>query len=209
MELTTEQWLIIGSYIMAGITLLFNFGEKIWNKYSNKKIEESKVKLDEGELKVKEITFQNLLNENARLSSERALKSEKDLSDAENRFDERGARLTKRIDDLESKLNLAIQENITLKSEMAEMHMKQAMSDKLIEEQRLENESLNIRMKEMVAKQTSSDKLIEEQRMAQTVSQRLIEEQRREIIALQDFSERLIAQVVGHDDTPVQYKPDK
>lgn len=195
MELTNEQWLLIGSYLLTGIIALINFVGKIWKSRTAGKI-------DEG-------TYVGLLNENIRLANERALKSEKEYIDAEARFDEREKRLIKRIDDFEQKLNLAIQENKTLKSEMAEMHMKQAMSDKLIEEQRLENESLNIRMKEMNAKQVSSDKLIEEQRMAQTVSQRLIEEQRREIIALQDFSERLIAQVVGHDDTPVQYKPDK
>lgn len=195
MEMTTEQWLLLGSYLLTGVIALLNFGSKIWKSRTAVKIDES--------------TYVNLLNENIRLANERALKSEKDAADAEIRFDEREKRLIKRIDDFEQKLNLAIQENKTLKSEMAEMHMKQAMSDKLIEEQRLENESLNIRMKEMNAKQVSSDKLIEEQRMAQTVSQRLIEEQRREIIALQDFSERLIAQVVGHDDTPVQYKPDK
>lgn len=195
MELTVEQWLLLGSYLLTGGIALVNFLGKIWKTRTAGKIDES--------------TYVNLLNENIRLANERALKSEKDSIEAETRFDDREKRLIKRIDDLESKLNLTVQENKTLKSEMAEMRMKIAMSDKLIEEQKVENETLNLKMNEMVIKQSSSDKLIEEQRLAQTVSQRLIEEQRREIIALQDFSERLIAQVIGHDDEPVKYKPDK
>lgn len=167
MELTTDQWFLLGSYLLTGIIAFLNFGGKIWKSRTALKIDES--------------TYVNLLNENIRLANERALKSEKEAVETEKRFDEREKRLTKRIDDLEGRLNLALQENVTLKSEMAEMHMKQAMSDRQIAEQG----------------------------MAQMVSQKLIEEQRREIIALQDFSERLIGQVVESGGTPVPYKPIK
>jgi major membrane immunogen (membrane-anchored lipoprotein) len=170
--MTTEQWLILGSYLITAIIGLLNF----WSKISKPKSEQ---KLDEGQGKINEATYNKILNEAVALANERALKSEKEAVVTEERFDEREKRLTKRIDDLESKLNLALQENITLKSEMAEMHMKQAMSDRQIAEQG----------------------------MAQLVSQRLIEEQRREIIALQDFSERLIGQVVEYGGNPVEYKP--
>ena len=202
MVLTTEQWLLVGSYVLTGIVALLNFGGKIWKSATSTKIDES--------------TNTNLLNENIRLANERAFKSEKDAVGTEARFEEREKRLTKRIDDLEDKLNLTVQENKTLKSEMAEMHIKQAMSNKQIDEQRaqiegqrIENVSLKEKMSDMSIRQLSSDKLIEEQRMAQMVSRKLIEEQRREIIALQDFSERLITQVVGHGDSPVEYKPEK
>lgn len=165
MALTTEQWLLIGSYVLTGVIALLNFGSKIWRSRTGAKI-------DEG-------TYVGLLNENIRLATERALKSEKEGIESEGRFEEREARLVKRIDDFEAKLNLALQENQTLKSLMAEMQMKQSISDKQLAEQTL----------------------------AQMVSQRLIEEQRREIIALQDFSERLIQEIVGSGGIPPEYKP--
>jgi hypothetical protein len=163
--MTTEQWLLMGSYLLTGIVALLNFGSKVWKSKTG-------VKIDEG-------TYVGLLNENIRLATERALKSEKETLEAEKRFEERELKLVKRIDDFEAKLNLALQENQTLKSLMAEMQIKQVMSDKKIAEQNL----------------------------AQQVSQRLIEEQRREIIALQDFSERLIQEIVGSGGTPPEYKP--
>lgn len=170
--MTTEQLLIFGSYLITVIVALLNFWSKIFKP-------KSESDLDKGKARIDEVTYAKLLNESVNLANERALKSEREALESETRFEERERKLIKRIDDFEAKLNLALQENQTLKSLMAEMQIKQAMSDKQIAEQG----------------------------MAQLVSQRLIEEQRREIIALQDFSERLIGQVVEYGGSPVEYKP--
>lgn len=167
MSLTPEQWLILGSYLVTLVLGYLNFRSSFLKSKASSK-------LDEG-------TNIKTLNEAVVLANNRALQSEKEREEKEVKFDDREQRLNDRIDVLESKLNLVTQENITLKSEMAEMHMKQAMSQKLIEGHTL----------------------------AQKISQQLIEEQRNEIIALQDFSERLIAEIIRSGGTPLEYKPGK
>lgn len=170
--LTNDQWLILGSYIIGIIVALINFGEKIWKSKTSKKVEDSSAELNQSNQMV-------ALNKSIEMAYARASKAETDYVEAERRFEERELAFTDKIEAMDIRLTLFFQENQTLRSEIAELRIKQSMSDKIIEEQG----------------------------RAQQVSQRLIEEQRREIIALQYFSERLIAQVISHNDTPVEYKP--
>jgi hypothetical protein len=172
MEMSNDQWLILGSYIIGIIVALLNFWEKIWKSKTSKKVEDSNVGLNQSNQMI-------ALNKSIEMAYARASKAEADYVEAEKRFEEKELVFTEKLEAMEIRLNLFFQKNQKLESEIAELRIKQV----------------------------TSDKIIEEQGRAQLVSQRLIEEQRREIIALQYFSERLIAQVISHNDTPVEYKP--
>lgn len=138
--------------------ILFTFVLGVLNFKNASARNKSQGMLDEG-------NYINTLNESVRLANARALKAEQETVDIETRAEAREKRLTDRIDALDKSFELVSSENKALKKEMAEMHM------------------------------------------AQMVSQKLIEEQRREIVALQNFSERLVVQVINFGGIPELYKP--
>lgn len=140
----------------AGILVTFVLG--VLNFKNGSVRNQSQGMLDKG-------NYINTLNESVRLANARALKAEQETIDIETRAEAREKRLTDRLDALDKNLEIVNTENKALKKEMAEMHM------------------------------------------AQMVSQKLIEEQRREIVALQNFSERLVVQVINFGGIPELYKP--
>lgn len=99
-----------------------------------------------------EANYINTLNESVRLANTRALNAEQERVDAETKAEEREKRLTDRIDDLDAKLDKVVAENKSLKKEMADMHMAQVVSQRLIEEQR----------REIIALQGFSERLVKQ-----------------------------------------------
>ena len=128
-------WLGLLGTLILGLLNFFNASKR--NK--------SQGMLDEG-------NYINTLNESVRLANARALSAEKERVEVETKAEEREERLTDRIDDLDAKLDKVVAENKSLKKEMADMHMAQVVSQRLIEEQR----------REIIALQGFSERLVKQ-----------------------------------------------
>ena len=115
------------------------------NFFNASKRNKSQGMLDEG-------NYINTLNESVRLANARALSAEKERVEVETKAEEREQRLIQRIDDLDAKLEIVVAENKLLKKEMADMHMAQVVSQRLIEEQR----------REIIALQGFSERLVKQ-----------------------------------------------
>jgi len=128
-------WLGLLGTLILGLLNFFNASKR--NK--------SQGMLDEG-------NYINTLNESVRLANARALSAEKERVEVETKAEEREQRLIQRIDDLDAKLEIVVAENKLLKKEMADMHMAQVVSQRLIEEQR----------REIIALQGFSERLVKQ-----------------------------------------------
>jgi len=133
-----ETWATWAGILVSLILGVLNFrNSSVRNK--------SQGMLDEG-------NYINTLNESVRLANTRALNAERETVDVENKGEEREKRLIKRIDELDEKLEIVVAENKLLKKEMADMHMAQVVSQRLIEEQR----------REIIALQGFSERLVKQ-----------------------------------------------
>ena len=128
-------WLGLLGTLILGLLNFFNASKR--NK--------SQGMLDEG-------NYINTLNESVRLANARALSAEKERVEVETKAEEREQWLIQRIDDLDAKLEIVVAENKLLKKEMADMHMAQVVSQRLIEEQR----------REIIALQGFSERLVKQ-----------------------------------------------